>query len=63
LERDVLALRGFSAGLGAAMTVYTVPSALKGAYTDNPVSFQLFFRLRPPAGAMGRMWNMRMIGH
>ncbi len=60
MERDVFALRGFSAGLGAAMTVYTVPSALKGAYTDNPVSFQLFFRLRPPAGAMGRMWNMTM---
>jgi hypothetical protein len=20
----------------------------------------VFFRLRPPAGAMGRMWNMRM---
>jgi len=63
MERDVLSRAGFSVGLGAAMTVYTVPSALKGAYSDNPVSFQLFFRLRPPAGAMGRMWNMRMIGH
>ena len=24
------------------------------------MSFHVFFRLRPPAGAMGRMWNMRM---
>jgi len=62
MERDVLSWRGFSGGVGAAFTVYAVPPALKSAYTDNPLSFQLFFRLRPPAGAMGRMWNMRMIG-
>ena len=62
-ERDVVSWRGFSGGLGGAVTVYTVPSGLKSAYTDNPVSFQVFFRLRPPAGAMGRMWNMRMTGH
>jgi hypothetical protein len=29
-------------------------------YASHPVSFHVFFRLRPPAGAMGRMWNMRM---
>lgn len=63
VERDVLSWRGFSGGFGAAVTAYTVPAALKTAYTDNPLSFQVFFRIRPPAGAMGRMWNMRMGGH
>jgi hypothetical protein len=29
-------------------------------YASHPVSFHVFFRLRPPADAMGRMWNMRM---
>jgi hypothetical protein len=37
-----------------------IPSALKSAYSPHPVSFHVFFRLRPPAGSMGRMWNMRM---
>ena len=41
------------------MTVYAVPEVLRGTHGDHPVSFQLFFRLRPPA-PMGRMWNMRM---
>ena len=27
---------------------------------EHPVSFQVFFRLRPPTLGMGRMWNMRM---
>jgi hypothetical protein len=34
---------------------------LKPAYGSRPVSFQIFLRLRPAAGAMGRMWNMYMI--
>jgi len=33
---------------------------LQPSYGTHPVSFHVFFRLRPPAGAMGRMWNMRM---
>ncbi len=58
--RDVLAWRGFEGGLGAAVTFYAVPDALKPTHGDHPVSFQVFFRLRVPAGPMGRMWNMRM---
>jgi hypothetical protein len=58
--RDVLAWRGFRGGIGADVSVYGVPSALQPMYSSHPVSFHLFFRLRPPAGAMGRMWNMRM---
>jgi len=64
---DVLAWRGFEGGIGADLTFYGVPDALPPMYSAHPISFHLFFRLRPPAGAMGRMWNMRlsqpMAGH
>jgi hypothetical protein len=58
--RDLFSARGFEGGLGADVSVYGVPEALRPLYTPHPVSFHIFFRLRPPAGAMGRMWNMRM---
>jgi len=58
--RDVVAWRGFQGGVGADLTFYGVPDALQPMYTAHPLSFHLFFRLRPPAGSMGRMWNMRM---
>ncbi|HEX6463927.1 MAG TPA: hypothetical protein VFZ98_05725 [Vicinamibacterales bacterium] len=58
--RDVWSWRGFEGGVGGDITVYGVPAALQPAYSAHPVSFHVFFRLRPPAGAMGRMWNMRM---
>jgi hypothetical protein len=58
--RDVVQWHGFDGGLGAALTVYAVPDALKTAYGNHPASFQVYFRIRPPAGSMGRMWNMRM---
>jgi hypothetical protein len=58
--RDVLSWRGFAGGFGADVTFYGVPEPLKAEYSAHPVSFHVFFRLRPPSGAMGRMWNMRM---
>jgi hypothetical protein len=58
--RDVLHVAGFEGGFGADVTFYGVPSALQAAYGAHPVSFHVFFRLRPPAGSMGRMRNMRM---
>jgi hypothetical protein len=58
--RDVFSLRGFEGGIGVDVSIYGVPSALQPTYASHPVSFHVFFRLRPPAGAMGRMWNMRM---
>jgi len=65
--RNVLGWRGFEGGLGAAVTFYAVPEVLQPSHGRHPVSFQLFFRLRPPAGNAGRMWNMRMaqpmVGH
>jgi hypothetical protein len=64
--RDVLRWRGFEGGLGAAVTLYAVPEALKPSYGRHPVSWQLYFRLRPPARG-GRMWNTTMarpmVGH
>jgi hypothetical protein len=65
--RDIMRWRGFEGGLGAGVTFYAVPDPLKVTHGGHPVSFQVFFRLRPPAGSMGRMWNMRMsqpmLGH
>lgn len=58
--RDVGEWHGFEGGLGAALTVYAVPDVLKASYGNHPASFQVYFRIRPPAGKMGRMWNMRM---
>jgi hypothetical protein len=58
--RSVLRVRGFDGAIGADATFYAPPSALRATYSSSPVSFHVFFRLRPPAGAMGRMWNMRM---
>jgi hypothetical protein len=57
--RDVLRWRGFEGGFGAAVTFYAVPDALKPSYGSHPVSWQLYFRLRPPDRG-GRMWNMTM---
>ncbi len=58
--RDVLTWHGAEGGFGAQVTLHATPESLRASYGDHPVSFQIFFRLRPPAGAMGRMWNMRM---
>ena len=51
----------FESGLGAAATFYGAPKSLEAEYGKRPVSFQVFLRIRPAAGAMGRMWNMHMI--
>jgi hypothetical protein len=58
--RDFVAWRGFEGGIGADITFYGVPETLRPMYSTHPISFHAFFRLRPPAGSMGRMWNMRM---
>lgn len=58
--RRLLTWKGFEGALGAELTFYGVPEPLKATHGAHPVSFQAFFRLRLPAGTMGRMWNMRM---
>jgi hypothetical protein len=57
--RDVLRVGGWEGGVGGDVTFYGVPESLRSPY-GHPVSFHLFFRLRPPASPMGHMWNMEM---
>ena len=57
--RRVASWRGFDGAVGAHVTFPAVPDTLRPDYCSRPVSFEIFFRLRVPAG-MGRMWNMRM---
>jgi hypothetical protein len=58
--KNLVDWNGLEGGVGVAATLYAVPDPLRPAYGDHPASFQIYFRLRPPAGGMGRMWNMRM---
>lgn len=58
--RELPRWRKLETGIGAAATFYGVPDRLTATHGARPVSFQVFFRLRPAAGAMGRMWNMHM---
>ncbi|MGH9140931.1 MAG: hypothetical protein ACRD2I_07300 [Vicinamibacterales bacterium] len=58
--RDVARWRSFEIGVGGDVTGYRVPDTLQPSYGSHPTSFHLFLRVRPPAGHMGRMWNMRM---
>ncbi len=51
--RDLVHSAKLQLGLGAALTFYSKPSSLDAVYGENPVSFQLFLRVRPgmmPAG-------------
>jgi hypothetical protein len=58
--RDLPQWTDFEVGVGADVTFYAVPDALREAYGSRPISFHVFLRVRPPKGHMGRMWNMRM---
>ncbi len=46
-ERDLIHSRIWQLGLGADVTVYYKPVVLNTAYGSNPVSFQVFLRMRP----------------
>ncbi|HKT86848.1 MAG TPA: hypothetical protein VJQ59_00330 [Candidatus Sulfotelmatobacter sp.] len=54
--RDLIHNRAWQLGLGADLTFYSKPAVLNAAYGDNPVSFQIFLRIRP-----GK--NQRMHSH
>lgn len=49
--RDVGELRDFEAGIGANLTAYAIPSAIRPYYGEHPwgVNVYLRFRLKPPA--------------
>lgn len=61
MVRELPRWRKFETGIGAAATFYGVPDRLTPTHGKRPISFQVFFRMRPAPGAMGRMWNMHMI--
>ena len=44
---DVIQSRLWQLAVGADLTFYTKPPALDSAYGKNPVSFQVFLRVRP----------------
>lgn len=50
---------GWDLAAGGDITVYRVPDILQPTHGDNPTSFHVFLRLRPPA-PMGRMVDMVM---
>lgn len=45
--RDLVQNRAWQLGVGADVTVYSKPAALDAAYGNDPVSFQIFLRMRP----------------
>jgi len=45
--RDLIQNRAWQLGLGADVTVYSKPAVLDASYGNNPVSFQIFLRMRP----------------
>ena len=49
--RDVVRARLWHVAFGADVTFYSKPEALNATYGNNPVSFQIFLRLRPAGGS------------
>ena len=45
--RDLVHNRAWQLGLGADLTFYSKPAVLNAVYGANPVSFQIFLRMRP----------------
>lgn len=45
--RDLVHSTHWQIGLGADVTFYSKPAALDAAYGQNPVSFEIFLRIRP----------------
>jgi hypothetical protein len=52
--RDLIQSRLWQLALGADVTFYSKPSALDSAYGNNPVSFQIFLRVRPALSHHGQ---------
>jgi hypothetical protein len=60
VSRHLARAHGVELAIGAAGTIYGVPSALRPTHGAHPASAQIWLSLRRAGGAMGRMWNMRM---
>jgi hypothetical protein len=57
--RDILSRRGFVGGIGADLTLYATPALLTPSYGARPVSWQVFFRLRPSEHGSEHLVNMQ----
>ena len=58
--RRVVTWRGFEGAIAAQATLHRTPDVLKASHGSAPVSAQVYFRLRLPAGPGGhasRMWG------
>jgi hypothetical protein len=51
--RDLFQRRLWQLAFGADLTLYSKPANLNAAYGTNPISFQVFLRLRPALGHHG----------
>jgi hypothetical protein len=60
--RDIAKVQALAVGVGADVTLYSVPSPLKITHGANPVSFRIFVRLTRADWRL-RMWNETMGGH
>ena len=49
--RDIDSSDAFDLGLGADATVYSLDAETRAVYGDNPFSFRVYLRLRPPTMA------------
>jgi hypothetical protein len=53
--RDLVQNQLWQLALGADVTFYSKPAVLNATYGDNPVSFQIFVRIRPGSGKQHHM--------
>jgi hypothetical protein len=58
LTRRLFRWSGWDGAIGGDVTLYGIADVLQPTHGEHPVSFHLFFRIRPPA--MMRMWDMTM---
>src|SRR5262249_7430284 len=59
-SRDIVDTSKLSLAVGSDVTFYSMPSLLNRLYGDNPVSFHVFFRIRPRKMEMHDHSNMPM---
>jgi hypothetical protein len=61
--RDIWNTSQVSFAFGSDLTFYSKPSILDRLYGDNPVSWKVFFRLRPARMKMTQSQNTPAGGH
>jgi hypothetical protein len=64
LSRDLGAIDKWALAIGGDVTLTSVEAFSKTAYGDNPTSFRLYARLRPPTmGTLPRMAAHQGVGN